>query len=329
MLRPWTLLWLLLLAVPLGCRGTGGPSAPAAPARTIGGVDPRYQPQLEAMRAAVEEQDDQVARRISSSLRARLRADAARGLAETGPALELLEGFERILMGRLLVGALELELVDRPLEGGLAVLVLLRARSQRPVVLRPLGAQLRVHRMTLSPEGKESRAVRTVGRVDLGALELGEEWLEVPLESFATTIPSNALGARTHWTLELLAGDVLEQDQAYPAQRVQVAGAERVDLAPFLPNQPVEPEELVAYAQRDDLAAPPLLERTVRIAPERREEALDLLTGPVESMSAEQIARLVPTLRWLSRTGLPGQDPLAWRTWLRRRAEVRAESRWP
>jgi len=326
---PRTLLLLALLAAPLGCRATSRPPGSPPPARTISGAAPRHQPQLEALTAAIEEGDDGVARRIAASLRARLAVEAVRGVEGTDHAQELLEGFERVLKGRLLVDALELELVDRLLPSGDAVRIVLRARSRRRVALRPSGAQLRVHRMSLSPEGKESRAVRTIAVADLGELPLDDGWVEVPLDTFATTIPSNALGARTRWTLELLAGDVLEEDVPYPAQDVRVAGAERVDLAPFLPNLPVEPQELVAYAQRDELAMPPLLERTVRIAPERREEALDLLTAEVEGMTAEQIARLVPTLRWLSRTGLPGRDPLAWRAWLRRRAEVRSDTRWP
>lgn len=319
----------LLLALSLaGCQSSSRSRITPVPPRTIEGIASRYQPMFAALRGAVIEHEDAVARRIASNLRARLSADAARDEdARVQDAQALLEGFDRILKGRALIETLDLELRVRALEGQPAVQVLLAARtkSRSRLELRTGGATLRIHRISLTPEGKESRAVRRTAVGNLASLVLDEGWLEVPLAIYATTIPSNCLAARTHWTLDLLAGEILEEGRPYPAQDVHVSGEERVDLAAFLPNSVVEPAHLAAYVCRPEVALAPILERTVRIAPEHREEALDLLTPMTVSMVDEQLAKLVPTYRWLSRTNAPGRDPRAWKAWLEHRAEVRAQ----
>jgi hypothetical protein len=321
----------LTLLLPIVLGACAGPEARTAVApvepRTVEGVAPRYQPMFQALKGALSEREDDVARRIAANLRLRLERDRALGVrGATRNCLELLDAFDRVLHGRALVDGLDLELVTRPVTGQNALALVLRARTRgaTPVELRPGAALLRIHRITLSPEGKESRAVSTRGVEDLERLVLdGGDWLEVPLGTFSSTLPSNALGARTSWTLELRAGDILDQESFYPAQEVRVDAAERVDLAAFLPNTPVEPSVLASFVERPEVALAPILERTVRIAPSKREDALDLLAAVVERMSAEQIARLVPSLRWLSRTNAPGRDPLAWRSWLRQRSEYR------
>ncbi len=315
------LLLALSLAAP-ACRSTARPKLAPVRIPTVAGVGPRYAPILQALAAAVEDHDDAVARRIAANMRLRLAADAARGAdASRADARALLDGFDRVLEGRRLVDTLDLQLDVRPVEGQPATRVVLRVRtrSNTRLELRPGGALLRVQRVSLTPEGKESRAARTCGVGNVASLVLDEGWLEVPLGTFATTIPSNALGARTRWSLDMLGGEILEEGTPYPAQNVQVEGVERVDLAPFLTNTPVDPADLAAYVQRPGVALAPILERTVRIAPDRRDEALDLLTPLVETMVPEQISTLVPTLRWLSPTSTPGRDPLAWRAWLRLR----------
>jgi len=60
----------------------------------------------------------------------------------------------------------------------------------------------------------------------------------------------------------------------------------------------------------------------VRIAPERREEALDLLTPAVLRLGRERPERLeacAPALRWLARTGRQGNAPSAWTAWFEAR----------
>ena len=317
----WRLACLALVAV--ACRASEGGDA-----RPSGVILPRYQPSLTALADAVRAHGDEIARHIATTLEARLAADQARGI-ETEGTRQMLEGFQNILEGRRLVESLDLQLTDRPQVGEGRTTVILRARTklERPLALRPGGALLRVHRRTLTPEGIESRSVRTIGIDDLSLLEVSGEWCEVPLASFSTTIPAGALATRTHWTLDFLAGQIQLGEEAYPAQEVQVAGAERVDLAIFLPNASLPAEELVRLADRGGAPLAALVERTVRIAPDQRERALDLLTPLVEGMTAEEIEPLVPSLRWLSGAEAPGRDPLAWRNWLRARARSVADSR--
>ena len=87
-------------------------------------------------------------------------------------------------------------------------------------------------------------------------------------------------------------------------------------VAPFFPIAPVEPAELARYAGRDGLVLAPLLERAVRIAPERRAEALELLRPLVADMDDERLTLVAPALRWLSRRGRGTNDPRAWRLWM-------------
>ena len=127
-------------------------------------------------------------------------------------------------------------------------------------------------------------------------------------------------------------GGIVDADGRYPAMGWPVGPASRTVHAPFLPESPVEPQELVDYLESKSLAGrpieralPPIMERTVRIPASQREEALGLLRPLVERSTPEEIERIVPALRWLARTSSPGGDPLAWRAWLRGRGEQRLE----
>lgn len=298
-------------------------------ARTLVGIAPRFQPLLVALRDSIEAHDDESARRIASNLRLRIEAERGGGDdSATDDVLGLLGAFERILHGRALVDSLDLELFLRTDEVTQHTQVLLRARTNRAtrVEFRPGPALLRTHRILLLPDGRETRTVLTQGVGNMENLSLDSDgWLEIPLASFSSTIPGNAIAGRTLWSLGLRAGEILEEGVHAPAMKVPVLPVERVDLAYFLPNAPIEPAELVSYVQRPEVTLPPILERTVRVLPERREEALNLLTPLVEAWTPEQIERVVPTLRWLSRVNFPGSDPLLWREWLRNRARVQAD----
>ena len=118
-----------------------------------------------------------------------------------------------------------------------------------------------------------------------------------------------------------------KQDEVFPAMNVVVEPVERTDLAVFLPNAAVEPEELASYAARHDFAIQALIERTVRILPSRREEALDLLAPIVARSTEEELQRLQPTLRWLARTHALGGGPLAWKRWMANRVPRRTQPR--
>ena len=81
-----------------------------------------------------------------------------------------------------------------------------------------------------------------------------------------------------------------------------------------------EPAELARYASGATPWLPALLERAVRVAPERRGEALDLLAPLVETSTPAQIERLAPALRWLSGASDPEAGHLGWKSWFRDRA---------
>ena len=115
-------------------------------------------------------------------------------------------------------------------------------------------------------------------------------------------------------------GVVVEGEQSFPAMWVEVEPLERTVVARFFPTNPVEPAELVRYVQLEDAALAPIMERAVRIPPERSEETLDLLLPVAERSTVEELARMVPAIRWLARTTIPASDPLAWKEWLRARA---------
>lgn len=311
---------VLALALP-GCAGPRANEVRGIPAGTVEGIAPRYQPLFEALRDAVEADEDETARQIADNLAARLALEPE-GTRGRRDAQRLLQGFERVLDGRALVDSLDLRLALREESGGRAVRVVLRARAERRtrLELRPAAASLLSYRVTLAEDGRETSSVRTQGVPNLDVLAVDSDgWVEVPLATFPTSLPRNAIAARTHWSLSLLAGDVVEESERYPAMHVPVGAVERVDLAHYLPNGPVEPAELLTYLQRPDVALPPILERTVRIVPERREEALDLLAPLVERSTPEALERMIPSLRWLARTSAPGRDPLAWKEWLANR----------
>lgn len=90
-------------------------------------------------------------------------------------------------------------------------------------------------------------------------------------------------------------------------------------LAGRLPTAAVEPAELVRYARGATCSTPALVERAVRIAPARYEEALDAVAAIADELTRERIVELAPALRWLAREPALGADAQGWQEWLRAR----------
>lgn len=332
MQRLLPLLILSLIAFTSGCSSSPGKklAVESAEPRTPAELPPRYLARFQALQSAMAAGEDQMARRIAGQLRASIELEQSSGLDVSSGILEVLAGMERVLKGRELVGGLRMELEAREADGA-TVEVILRARSVRRtrITFRPGPSSLRVHKVTLIPGdgGKESRGVRTQGVGELD-LELDSEgWTEVLLGRFSTALQGNAMAARTRWSLDFRAGEILEEEESYPAMGVPSVVAERVDLAPVLPTSPVDPAELARYAAQVDPPWLPLLERTVRIHPDRRDEALDRLSVVLSRKSDAEVARMVPIIRWLAPTSAPGRDPVRWRVWLDDRAQRRALER--
>jgi len=280
-------------------------------------IDPAFQPAFDALAAAVKDGEDELARRILAGIMARHPPEHLR---------EFARGYERILDGRALGRELDLALVSEPVVGSAGdfrlVLEAGHGRTE-PVVLRLPPAGLRRTVTAIDPSGNESRSLTTAFTPAVEDLSVPPgERVRVRLLDYELEL-GGALAARERWTLEMHAGVFEVGGEELPAQDPVVRAAERTRLAPFLPPAPVEPAELARYLAGDELYLPALIERAVRIAPERREEALDALTPVVLRLEQERPARLesaAPALRWLARTGR--QDtPAAWAAWFAARRE--------
>jgi hypothetical protein len=272
-------------------------------------------PALELLHLAVMAGEDESARHILERLLAR---------RPQGAALELARAYERILDGRALVAALDLRLEAEEVPespGAYEVFLLASQGTGEPVTLRPRGARLRETVVAVDPDGAENRRVGVAVVEDLGEVVLpAGELVRRHLARVSLGAPAGALAVRARWYLELSTVDAVVADRALPTAAVRVGVTERVRLAAFLSPTPVEPAELLRYLREEQINPQALMERAVRILPERRAEALDLLTPMAEEMSVLTLAQLVAPLRWLAGTTIPGGDAEAWRRWLAARA---------
>lgn len=313
----------LLLLTPLlaACAAaSGGGPEPALPGEP---VPEELVPALEAVRTAIEEGEDAVARRVLARLLAR---------EPEGAALDLALAFERVLDGRERCGWIARELVatERPDLGSARYVLelVLVNRGPAPLVLECGGAELVVRQVAVDPAGFDRRAALRDGVSLPPRLELApdEPWRH-EVAALDLEPPAGVLAFSSVLRLELLPGEFVEPDGRYlPAQDLATGPLELVRLAGFLPTAPVEPAELARYVGGGRLHTPALLERAVRIVPAEREAALDLLTPLAPGLPRVELERLVPALRWLSGTARPGGSPESWLSWLEARAARRARA---
>ncbi|HED65787.1 MAG TPA: hypothetical protein ENJ09_09560 [Planctomycetes bacterium] len=300
------------------CAGTGS-SQNAAPAER---VDPTHVPALRTLGAAVEGRDDELARRMLTSLRRR-----PHGEAED----RILDSFERILTGREIVDRLAIDLAD---EHGRLVATI-EATPGPAFFLRLPPADLESETVAVDGQGIETRDLRR-SIVSLGdgievepgtpvRIDLGDSRLR-PLGS--------ALGLRRTWRLTLRSGEVVRGEQAYPAADLPRADLTEVDLADALGEAgPVSPDAFTAAVERVLVGEGPerleLLKLALRIPEPARDEVLDRLGrlfsengpgAPRAAVDTEAGVTLEPALRWVSGAREPGTGFLAWRNWLRHRS---------
>jgi hypothetical protein len=121
------------------------------------------------------------------------------------------------------------------------------------------------------------------------------------------------LAQRDRWRLEVRSGSAEVGGRTLPLRAPEMQSLELVHLAPFLPPEPVEPDELLRYVQQRRVALPPLMERAVRIPPERWNETLARFSPVADRLSDKRLTFVAPALRWLSRSALLGADPRGWR----------------
>jgi hypothetical protein len=286
-------------------------------------VPPELAPAFRALEAAVVGGEDARARRVLAGILAR---------GPTGDVLELARAFERVLDGRDLVRSLDLRLAlepDAEREGRMRVLLFASHGGTESLRLRLPPGSLEHLVVAVDARGIETRDLgsRIVDAVEELVLAPGRT-RRVELARYSVPL-GRALAARDQWRLRLRSGEVEVAGAAYPAADPSVAPCERTLVAAFLPSEPIEPAELARYLRAtEELWTPALVERAVRIAPERREEALDLLAPVVRELAAsdpERVAAATPALRWLARTGAPGRSAREWSRWLALRAEPAVE----
>ncbi len=299
MLARWAVAGLVITAsLGAGCTAPGDPRG--------SGASRRFEHTFAQLALAVENDEDEVARRILAGIRAR---------GPRGRDAELVEGYEAILDGRDLARELHFALVVEELDeaGAYRVVLSCSSTAEEPVVLDLPPPTLERLTTWVSPMGSDARDVehQTVAGFTGGVLPPGGE-LRIDLGEQRVSL-GNALAQRDRWRLTLRSGTSRLGDRTLPLQTPTAETCERVHLAPFLPTEELHPGVLVEYVQRERIAVPPLMERAVRIPPERWNEALELVASIAPELSDERLSTITPALRWLSRSARLGGDPRSWR----------------
>jgi hypothetical protein len=349
-----------LVLVGFGCRSPNGSGTvpPANPAGTAGqpksvplgapnldGIDPAFQPGIEALQRSLDSGADAEARAILDRLMLR---------RPRGKLLETLEAYRKIIDGRAVVAGLALRLELRPVtetppkpvaesipkDAHMAHLFLVaESRSgggtgspESAIDLEPGPATLFVTRSTVDKRGLEQDAVETHTFADLKSLRIEPgKPAEVSLARFFVSASADGLAARMRFEIDLRSGRARvgvagsNAVRELPAMRLAVAEAEESALAPAIAALPAAtPEDLAAAVEGKTVLDPvAALSIALRIPPTDRPRALDLLTPISETVPVSVLESLVPALRWIAVTAAPGGDGLAWRAWLQARGAKR------
>lgn len=292
-------------------------------ALSIGDAEERFQPALEALRAAVDAGNEREARAVLERLY----------LAEpTGTALDIARAYEKILDGRAVVASLALTLeaaFERDANGAGTIVVWLSAATSasRPVDVAPGPCTLHVTQTAVDAAGDETKSLETITIASpIRVLVSNGAPVRIPLAHMPFGARKGALASRATFDLEARAGSVTVDERELPAQRFQVASSEVVLLASELAGLELTRSgalaEHVADGKCDPRAA---LSIAVRMPRTERAAALDALAGEVEALPTPALERLAPALRWLVPEENLGRDARTWRSFLRKRAEARSK----
>jgi hypothetical protein len=268
---------------------------------------------FEELRAAVEEDEDEVARAILRRLMPRISDTLSQKLAD---------GYGQILAGRSARDAINAEvIIDELAEGGFAVSLALSQGLFDAMTLTP--NHVKVHAVTRSIDLAGRQSVYAVDRF----VEVVEGWSlmrdqlgSVSLGSDLPNFGDGLLAVRCEWKVVLGAGSVEVPAGVFPLMGVKIRDGAVVRLSKELPTQAVEPEELLRYCLEPVVRVDALLERTVRISPDRYEETLDLIGKGEPGLSPARIQELSPSLAWLTGSSAMRANASEWREWLQDRA---------
>jgi len=304
----WRLPLLGLLVLACHAPEEGGATEPVR-------LDASLQPIFNQLKAAVDEDADDVARAILARLRPRCRDPLS---------VDMAEGYERILYGRSVRDAVKAQVVVQEVEGGFAVGLELHQFGFQRLSLTPGHARIEWTARSMDAAGRQSiqvggRVMELPGTWDLSAGEV----VEAPLGVDSPKFGEGLLAVRCEWRVTLGAGSSVVAKERYPAQGMRVSDGAIVRLAKELPTGAVLPAELIRYATGPEVRREALLERAVRIPPGLYEDTLDLLGEREREFSPSRLQDLVPCLVWL--TGTSGIEATGeeWRKWLNERLKRR------
>jgi hypothetical protein len=276
-------------------------------------IDVSLQYAFDELRAAVAEDEDEMARAILRRLKPRISDPLSQKLAD---------GYEQVLTGRSARDAISAEvIIDELVEGGFAVSLALSQSLFDGMTLTP--SHVKIHAMTRSIDLGGHQSIYAVDRI----VEVVEGWslirdevASVPLGSDLPSFGDGLLAVRCEWKVVLGAGSVELPAGLFPLMGVNIRDGAIVRLSKEVPTQAVEPEELLRYCLQPVVRVDALLERTVRISPNRYEEALDLISKGEPRLSPARIQELIPSLAWLTGSSVMRANASEWREWLQDRA---------
>jgi len=312
----------------LGARGSARDQADEATLLLDTRVEPRLEPALLALGAALADDDVMLARAVLARLFS---------LEPTGAALDLARAYERIIGGREALQGLDLRMEcvwspDPARPGAGTCLVRLAARSKDGIArqLVPGPATVAFTALTIDARGLSSQGAETRSFDDLAQVEIPAEGTGiVELAAVPLELPLDARALRLTAELRLRSGSVRVGERALPAQRIDVRDGELVLLTGrLLGLGPAAPGEMQAAAFDPDARPEDLLEIALRVRREDREAVLDDLAPLATDLNqAERAEKLASALRWLAPDAHGGGDGATWSAWLEARAQDRRESR--
>lgn len=322
---------LVALALLAACRAAGGAGqpasqrgrvvVPAAPGPDEPG-DPGTEALFRTLASAIEEGEDELARSVLAGLAARPLGARER---------ELVASAERVLRGRELVRALELELVSEPdaaAEGRYRLVLVARSENTEAVRLRLPPSDLKRLRASMDARGFEGLEFESKVSAGLTELALFPE-IEERLPLLAYELPlGRALGVRERWRMETRSGEIECAGEVFPAANVKVQGCERERLSPLVEGGPLPARALAERLVQEGVPTRrELLELAMRTESTQREPALRALAPVVAELARTRpghVELAEPALRWLTQNRDLGADPLAWARYLEGRVAAGA-----
>lgn len=307
------------LALLAGCHAAGEAPADSAGAERL---DPTLPARFRALAAALEENEDELARAILTGLRAR---------PLSAREEERVVSSERVLRGRELVRSLELRLASEPVpeaEARFRLVLVARSRAAQELCLRLAPCDLKRSRASMDARGVEGLEFES--RVSSALAELCfSPGVEQEIELLTYELPlGRALGVRERWRIETRAGEIECGGVAFPAANVAVTGCERERLAPVLEPGAVAPGALAErLGAQSTPSARELLELALRTASTERGAALRALAPVVAALARSAPERVVaaePALRWLTQNRDIGPDAAGWARYLEARVAAGA-----